>query len=153
ARPHHAGQALEHLEGDLHPVPEQLEERLAGEAGDQAFLRGDDAGRARLGVDSRQLAEIVAGREGGEGDLAPRERVVEGAGAAMHQEEHLAALGAALEDAFARAENAPAAVGLDALTFGLVEAGEQLDSGKSSRRWRLWHVIPRSVPQCSWQTA
>src|SRR5215470_4273239 len=46
-----------------------------------------------------QLAEIVAGGEGGKGDLAAGERVVERAGAPMHQEEHLAAVGAALEDA------------------------------------------------------
>src|SRR6185312_14421936 len=90
----------------------------------------------------RQLAEIVAGAEGGEGDLAPGERVVERAGAAVHQEGHLAGLGAALENAFARAKDSPAAAGLEALAFGLVEPREQLDGGKSSRRRRLWHVIP-----------
>src|SRR5262249_7403356 len=93
-------------------------------------------------VDRRQLAEVVAGAEGGEGDLAAGERIVERAGAAMDQEEHLAALGAALEDALAGAEDPPAATGLEALAFCLIEPREQFDGGKSSRRRRLWHVIP-----------
>src|SRR5262249_914047 len=107
-------------------------------------------GRARLGVDGRQLAEIVAGHEGGEGDLAAGERIIERAGAAMHQEEHLAALGAAFEDALSGAEDAPAAARLEPLAFGLVEAGEQFDGGQRWRRRRLWHDIPpaldRSAP-------
>src|SRR5262245_9885506 len=60
----------------------------------------------------------------------------------MHQEEHLPAIRAALQDPFARTEDSPAAAALEALAFSLVETGKQLDPGKRSRRRRLWHVGP-----------
>ena len=125
AAAHDVGQALQDLEGDLGLALQQLEEVVGAEAGQEGGLTGEDAGRARLAVDHRQLAEGVARAHGGEGDLTAGGGEVHDVDGPVDDEEDLAPLAAAVEDLLVGAEAAPATARLETLALGLFEAFEQ----------------------------
>jgi hypothetical protein len=128
------GEPLEQRIGHLRVARHRFQESRGGESCRHRVVDGDDIGGARRAIDGRELAEIAAGLDIVEADLAPAQRVIHHAHAALDHEIDIGRLGLAIDDLLARGESAPAAAPLDRLAFGGCQRRQQADTGQGSGR-------------------
>lgn len=74
---HDAGEPLQHDDGDRRILADRMAENIRRHDGEQRLGGRHHRGAARPAVDGRELAEEIARREIGEGDLPARGGIVD----------------------------------------------------------------------------